>query len=230
MITNLFRLISALVVYTCIATVITLVAGIVYLWQTDRLNDEKVFRMVALFHDIDLHQIAEAQRRATGEVPPEEVSLDEMLRRQQVMDRNFEIKLLALRKGRQEYDHRLQSVNELIERYDRMAQDWENRLKQEQELSSQEDLATVVGQLEVLNPTQAKEELLRWVDDERMDDAILLMSKMSDSKLGKILKKFQSEEELNKLYEMHQRIIDSEEQASALEKALGDLKALGAGN
>jgi hypothetical protein len=230
MIAKLFRLTGALVSYVCIATVIALAGGIAYLWQTDRLNDEKVFRMVALFHDVDLQQIAETQRRSTDEVPPEELSLDDILRRQQFTDRNFEAKLLSLRRGRQEFDHRLQLHNDFIDRYDRLVQDWENRLKQEQELSSQKDLATVVSHLEAVDPPQAKEELLRWIEDERMDDAILLMSKMSESRLKKLLKEFQSDDELNKLYEIHQRIIDNREKASSLQKALADLKALSADN
>jgi hypothetical protein len=63
-----------------------------------------------------------------------------------------------------------------------------------------------------------------------MDDAILLMSKMSESRLKKLLKEFQSDDELNKLYEIHQRIIDNREKASSLQKALADLKALSADN
>jgi hypothetical protein len=230
MIGRLIGGLAVLVAYICTATVIALLVGLAYLWQTDRLNDEKVFRMVALFHDVDLHKLAEAQRKTGDEVPPEEVSLDESLRRQQVMDRDFEVKLLSLRRGRQEYDHRLQQLRELIDRYDRMAQDWQNKFQQQQELTTQQNLNTVVSHLEAIQPQQSKEELLRWLDEGRMDDAILLMSKMSESKLSKILKKFQTDEELTKLYEIHQRIIDSGDKASTLDQALGDLKSLGAGN
>jgi hypothetical protein len=63
-----------------------------------------------------------------------------------------------------------------------------------------------------------------WIDEGRMDDAILLMSKMSENKLGKILKTFETDEELNKLHEIHQRIIGSGAANSQLEKALGELK------
>ena len=45
--------------FTPAAMVIALALTIGYLWHTEQLNDEKLFRMVALFHDVDLHQIAE---------------------------------------------------------------------------------------------------------------------------------------------------------------------------
>ena len=105
----------SLIGYASTATVITIVLGIGYLWHTDRLNDEKTFRMIALLHDVDLQQLSEAQRGAEPEVPPEESSLDEVLQHQHVLDRNFEFKLLALQRGRQEYEHQLQQLKEKFE-------------------------------------------------------------------------------------------------------------------
>lgn len=230
MISRLLGGLFILIGYLCTATVITAAAGVVYLWKTDRLNDEKMFRMVALYHDVDLNKLAEAQRKATDQVPPEEVSLDQALRRQQVMDRNFEVKMLALRRGRQEYDYRLKSLNDLIGRYDRMAQDWESRLKKQEDLTTQENLTTVVAHLELLKADVAKEELMQWLEEDRMDDVILMMSKMSEKKLGSILKTFQTEKELTKLKQIHQRIIDSKDKTSSVKNALDELKALGAGN
>lgn len=230
MIAKLLHGLFGLVGYISTATLITAVVGILYLWKTDRLNDEKMFRMVALYHDVDLHELAEAQRKATDQVPQEEVSLDQALRRQQVMDRNFEVKLLQLRRGRQEYDYRLKALNDLIARYDRMSQETESRLKQQAQLTTQENLATVVGHLELLKADKAKEELMRWLEEDRMNDVILLMSKMSEKKLGNILKTFQNDKELTRLYEIHQRIIDSNDKESTVKNALEELKALGTAN
>ena len=129
------------------------------------------------------------------------MSLEQALRRQQVMDRNFELKQEALRRGRQEYDYRLKSLNDLIARYDRMAQDWESRLKKQEDLTTQENLTTVVAQIEQLKPDTAKDLLMQWLQEDRMDDVILMMSKMSEKKLGSIFKTFQTDEELTKLKE-----------------------------
>jgi hypothetical protein len=171
----------------------------------------------------------EEQRKTAEEVPPQEVSLHEALQRQQVMDRNFEAKLLALKRGKQEYDLRLQELNKYIERSDQMAQDLERKRQEAAELTTQENLATVVAHLQAVQPQQAKEELLRWMNDGRMDDAILLMNKIPEGKLKKILQKFVAPDEQTKLYELHQRVIDRGEQASSLDQAIDDLKATGAG-
>ncbi|HJQ81982.1 MAG TPA: hypothetical protein VJ828_18595 [Lacipirellulaceae bacterium] len=222
---RIIALLMSLIGYFCVATVITLALIVGYLWHTDHLNQQKAFRIVALLQDIDLEQLAEAQHKTGDDVPPEEPSMDDMLRHQQIQDRNFEVKQLALQRGRQEYDHRLQLLKEQTDRYDRLATEWQSRWKKEAELTTQENLAKVVAQIEQLRADNGKAMLLRWIDEGRTDDAILLMSKMSENKLGRILKTFETEEELNKLHDIHQRIISSGSANSQLEKALGEMKA-----
>src|SRR3954468_14869748 len=131
-----------LIAYICVATVITAALAIGYFWHTEQLTSEKVFRIVAMLQDVDLQQLAAAQQKKAGdEVPPEEPSLNEVMHRQQVQDRNFEVKLLALKTGKQEYDTSLHDLNEKIDRYDHMVQDIQSKLKQQQELTSQQNVA-----------------------------------------------------------------------------------------
>jgi hypothetical protein len=222
---KIINLLFAMIAYFCVASVITLALILGYMWHTDRLNDDKVYRIFALLHDVDLQQIAQSQEKHSDEVPPEEPSSDEVLHHQQVQDRNFEVKLLALQRGKQDYDHRYQQLKKEIERYDRIAQEWQSKLKQENELTNQENVATVVSQLEQVPPQVGKEELLRWINKGRMDDAILLMSKMSETKLGKILKTFETDMELDTLHEIHERILGGGSQTEQLQKALDELKA-----
>jgi hypothetical protein len=224
------NLLLAVIAYVCVATVITLALGIGYLWHTDRLDDEKVFRIMAVVHDVDLNQVAEAHANDHDAVPPEESSLSEASIQQQVADRNHEVKLLALQTGIQEYHHRFQQLKDQADRNDRLAQDLQNRLKQQTELTTQENLGKVVSQLEQLKPSVAKESLMRWINEGRMDDAILLMNRMSETKLSKILKSFESPEELDKLHELHQRIISRGSGMPQLEKAMDDVTAAQAKN
>jgi hypothetical protein len=220
-------LLLGLIAYVCVATVITLALAIGYFWHNEQLNSEKVFRIVALLQDVDLQQLTASQQKKAGDdVPPEEPSLNEVMHHQQVQDRNFEVKLLALKRGKQDYDVSLHDLNEKIDRYDRMVQDIQSRLKQQQELTTQQNVAKVVGQLEQVKPDVGKDSLMKFIEEDRMDDAILLMSKMSESKLKNILKTFQTPQELSKLHEIHRRIISGGPEAANLKKAIGELNAL----
>src|SRR5690242_6642314 len=224
---KIIDLLLGLIAYLCVATVITLALVLGYFWHTDQLNGDKMFRIVALLQDVDLQQVAASQQKKAGtEVPPEEPSLNEVLHRQQVQDRNYEVKLLALTRGKQDYDISLKNLNEQITRYDRMVQDTQGRLKQQLELTTQQNTAKVVSQLEQVKPDVAKDSLMKFIEEDRMDDAILLMSKMSESKLSKILKTFQTPEELSRLHDIHRRIITGGPEAGKLKKAFGELNAL----
>ena len=87
-----------------------------------------------------------------------------------------------------------------------------------------------MSQLEQLQPDIAKQSLMRWINQGRMDDAILLMSKMTETKLSKILKSFETDEELDELHRIHQRILASSAGTSQLQKALNELEPAQAGN
>jgi hypothetical protein len=224
---KIIDLLFGLIAYVCVATVVTFALIIGYLWHNDQLNDDKMFRLMAVMQDVDLQKMAAAETKSESDVPPAEQSLNQVMHHQQVLDRNFEVKQLALQRGKQEYDSSYQQLVEQTARYDRIAQDWQNRLKQEQELTSQQNVARVVSQLEQVSPDVGKQQLMLWIDEKKMDDAILLMSKMSESKLAKILKTFESETELKQLHEIHERIISSGNENSKLEKALGELNAVG---
>src|SRR6478752_7326935 len=223
---KLIDMLFGLIAYVCVATVITLALILGYLWHSDQLNNDKLFRLMAVMQDVDLQKMAADEKKSPNEVPPEEPSLNEVLHHQQVQDRNFEVKLLALTRGKQDYDISLKNLNEQITRYDRMVQDTQGRLKQQLELTTQQNTAKVVSQLEQVKPDVGKDSLMKFIEEDRMDDAILLMNKMSESKLKSILKTFQTPQELSKLHEIHRRIISGGPDSANLKKAINELNAL----
>ncbi len=222
----MIRILFSLIGYVATATVITLALGFAYLWKTDRLTNERMFRMIALVQGVDLDRIAAAERAANEKTPPEELSIDAVVGQQQVLDRNSEVKLLSLQRGRQEFDHSLQQLRSERDRFDRLARDWENKLKQHGELTTQENIAKVVSDLEQVKPATAKTLLIQWIEDGRMDDVITLLGKMSDNKKAKILKSFSTPDELDKLHEIHRLMIDGDKSKDNLEQAKQELNAI----
>jgi hypothetical protein len=232
---KIIDILFSLIAYVCVAAVVTLAIGLGYLWHNDQLNNEKLFRMMALLQDVDLQQITATPAKAGEEVPPEEPSLSQVMHRQQVLDRNHEVKLLALQRGRQAWDSKLQELKVLSERQNRMAIDFQNKLDEQRAQTSQENIAKVVSQLEQLKPELAKDSLMLWLNEGRMDDAILLMSRMSETKLSRILQKFETPQDLEELHKIHQRIIGSPNTSidgadtSKLQKAIGEVNPASSG-
>src|SRR5437868_8659331 len=164
---KIIDLVLGLVAYVCVATVITLALVLGYFWHNDQLNSEKVFRIVALLQDVDIQQLTASQQKKAGDdVPPEEPSLNEVMHHQQVQDRNFEVKLLALKRGKQDYDVSLHDLNEKIDRYDHMVQDVQSRLTKQQEQTDQQNHAKVDRQLEQCKPDEGKDSLMKFIQEE----------------------------------------------------------------
>jgi hypothetical protein len=71
---GLIRVLFPLVGFFSTATVVTGVACYGYLRHTQILDDDKMFRIVALLNDVDLQKIADQQKVKEPDVPPEENS------------------------------------------------------------------------------------------------------------------------------------------------------------
>lgn len=226
-------LLLSLIGYVSTATVLAASLGIGYLWQTDRLNDEKVFRIVALVHDINVDGAADEAASPDADVPDVEPSLVEIERVREIALRDFEAKENALARGESEFKHLLRQLNEARDRFDSMARELDERIKRESELSSQESVTSVVRDLKSVKPERAKELLLRILESagpdpdarrQAMGDVIRLMNAMPSNTLTNILKRFQTEKELNELHEIHQRLLAGGPKKEVFDEALRRLE------
>lgn len=222
------RLIGALIGYLCTAAVITLALGVGYLWSTNRLDDERMFRMVALLHDVDIDRIQnESESETAGEVPEEEPSPEDVEWQRQVLARNHELKAEALKRNKLIFDA---SYNRLVtdrKRFDEIASKLETRLKQDGELASKKNLDQVVHILELQKPDQGKDELLQILEEDNgIEDAIKIINKMSQAKLKKIVQQFQTTEEKEKLHTMLGVMLQGGLQKEIFESALEELGKL----
>lgn len=216
----------AIIGYLSTATLIALAAGLGYLWQTRMLTNEKMFRVVALLHDIDLEAIAEEEQIGDREVPPEEVSMDDISTIREVKLRDHEVKMNALNVGTQEFERSFRDVNEGRQRFDTMAQELKSRLTQQKELASKENLAAVVSNLQSIKPAEAKELLLMFLDEPGGErDVIILMKEMQPSKLQYILQQFKGDD-LKQLHKLNQLMLDGYPEGPELDSMLERVRLL----
>lgn len=221
------RFLLAIIGYLAFATLLAQAVLMGYLWSSDRLNDEKMFQIVALVHDIDLDQAtATTDEEARTETPPEEPSLAEVEKIRELALRNFEAKQNALDSGKSEYDHLLRQLTTASNRFDRLATELQERVELETDQLQQQNVASVVRDLESMKADQAKELLLLTLEQAgtspenkiaAMDEVILLMNAMQRDILEAILKKFTEPDEMQRLHELHQRMLTGGEKLEALE-------------
>jgi len=225
------RLVLALIGYFATATVLTVGIGVGYLWQTERLNDERVFRIVAMLHGVSLDQTGDDTARYASETPPEEPSLSEEERLRQIALRNHEVRMAALARGRVEFDHALTQLNSQTERFNDLAQELKERLKQESAESAEEGVRSVVRDLKEADPELGKNLLLRILENgttaqekqKSLDDAIRLIQAMPLSTWSEIVNTFDGENEIQQLHRIHMEVLDGGARRRVLDDAFKQL-------
>lgn len=228
------RFLLALIGYAATATVLTAVVGVGYLWQTERLTDERAFRIVALLHGVDLNETTEAEEETiTDDIPPEEPSLVEEERLEEIALRNYEAKNESLSRGRIEFDHALDQLVSQRDRFDKIAREITQRLEQESNDATDEGIGNVIRDLVAAKPETAKQMLLKMLarggsdpaaQQQAMDDVVRLINTLPPNNWSDIINRFQTAEELTQLHEIQvQQMIGGKKQRD-LDGALRQIK------
>lgn len=232
------RFIMATVGYAAVATLLSATLGLGYLWQSERLTDEKVFEIVALIHGVDLDPLedatttlgprnASASELASLAAPPEEPSLIEAERLRAIALRNHEARSQALTRGKAEFSHQLSKLVEQRDRFDDMARELQQRLDQESAENAQEGVRNLVRDLKKAKPDKGKELLLRLLErgsgpDEKrqaMDEVIRIINAMPADTWEQILNRFEGPE-LDQLHEIQVRQLQGGAKQQVLNEAM----------
>ncbi|MEN0109776.1 MAG: hypothetical protein AAF805_03545 [Planctomycetota bacterium] len=236
------RFLLATIGYTAVATLIAATLGLGYLWQSERLTDEKVFEIVALVHGVELDRVEDATatsgRRTPGasdladaEAPPEEPSLVEAERLRAIALRNHEARSQALSRGKAEFTHQLSKLVEQRDRFDDMARELQQRLDQESAENAQEGVRNLVRDLKKAKPDKGKQMLLRLLErgsspDEKlnaMDEVIRIINAMPADTWEQILNRFDGGE-LEQLHELQVRQLEGGAKQQVLNEAMRQLR------
>jgi len=223
----MIRILFPLIGYLCIGTVITMGVGFGYLRQSGRLDDENMFRILSIVHGVDLEKIAESHESNIDDVPPEELSYEQQQRYQHIANLQVQAKKADLQDDLAEFDHRFKRLNVATSRYQTLRGEVEQYLLQELDRAADAGLLAVGEQLKGLDAKkQAKPLLLKMIQNDRVDDVILLINGMTTRRRSEILKTFDSEEDLAKLYLIQQRILAGDPIKPYIDNKIKDLQQL----
>lgn len=203
------RFLLALIGYACVATVLTTAIGVGYLWQSERLNDKRMFRIVALLHGVELNEDMKSNDLLEEEIPPEESSLDEKKRQQELVLRNHEALRVSLERGRTEFDHSLGLLLEQSTRIDELATELKQRLEEVSTETVDEGIKNVVRDLRLAKPQKSKELLLKLLESggtnpeskqAALDEVVQLINKLPPDAWEAIINRFDGPAEMDQLH------------------------------
>ncbi|RIK80964.1 MAG: hypothetical protein DCC67_08615 [Planctomycetota bacterium] len=216
----------ALVGYFSVATVISAALGYGYLRHTGKLDDETLFRIAALVHGVDLQAAGHAAEQQPSDVPPEEPSFDDRQRAEQQASLVFDAKQKQLAASLVNFDYQLKQLNATIDQYAKLRAEVEQYLKEQGQIVLNEKIKEVRDQIASLSPTQAKPILLKFIEEQRIDDVIMLLGSMKPKDRQDILKQFKTDDDLEKLYRIQRRMLSGDPTKPFIDEKLKELEQL----
>ncbi len=211
--TSLLKLIPAAIIYCCVATVLAQTGAIAVLASQGVLTREKLFQCLATLYGVDLHAIEEEAAKANQPPPPEQPAFAEVVKQRALASRDLELRETAVDKALVDVRALTAQLKTERERYDQLKQQFDARLAQLEEVFTNTSIQEVQRTLEVLNPKQSKDQILRMLDEaspeelQRVErDVVTILKAMPLDKRKKILGEFKTDEEAQKLHDILKQI------------------------
>ena len=205
----------------CVATVITQMLVLGFFGTQGTLNGDSVTKMIALVHGIDISGdrlqaiLNEAQ---TTETP----SFDELLQKRFEEGLDSDLRFQSLASFLEFIESQRRELEDQARRFDTRRDAFNLKLEEIENGIKDEGTQELKRTLEVLNPIQAKTQLLIMFDEGEIDRVVNIVQAMSTDKTKKIYAEFNTPEEEEKLSEILRRIGEGEPKKSLIEQARKD--------
>jgi len=230
MISKITHSIIPMLTYACIATCLTLLIGVGYAAGTGKLNRDKFLRMLAIAYDIDPMAAGEGESSVANTPDREDPSIADVVERRAMKDLDVDLRQQSVLKG---LDRLAAMQSQLViekQRYNELRDAFAARLQDLDDKALQEATADVQRSLEALSPKQAKDQLLRILDedpgdnDQGMRAVVGIVRGMPIDKRKKIFTEFKTEDESKQLALILRMIRNGYPERDAYEDTLDNLK------
>ena len=220
----LIRILFPLIGYFCVASVITLAAGYGYLRHTGALNDENMFRIVSLLHNIDLEEIAAANETDHQDVPPEETSFADRQQHMRMALLHLQAKKDDIEKNITFFKAKANELDTKFRTYEQFSEEVEQTLQKSKDEAMQAGLEGVRAHWKTLDPKkQTKPLLIKMVNGGQMEVVIEILNGMTPKNRTDILKTLDTPDDIDMLAQIQQRMLTGGTKAEYLDEKLQEL-------
>lgn len=224
MISRLANLAFAALLYFSFATLIAEGIMASYVWSNWHLDREKIARLVAVARGIELGEPQASVVPPPDAAAPEQPSYDQIVEARAAKDKDLELREQALASALAQLQSDQQKLAENEKRYKLDRADFETKLAAATQSATSEGQEDVRRILQTVKPKQAKEFLQGMLESKEMDEVVLLLSGMTDSKRAKILAEFKTPEETKSIEEVLRLIRKGVPEAPLAQQTLDKLR------
>ncbi len=227
---RLISVVNAAFLYFCVATVIALVAGLGTLWAKGALGPDRMVRVFAALHGLDVAALQAKANAKENAFQTEQPSFDAITQARAMKSLDFDLRETAIEKGLADLSNMQDRLRTEKTRFQELTSAYDKQLEslaQKEEATSVRELQLT---LEAMKPKQAKEQIVKMLDDNAMDVVVAIVKRMPIDKRKKILAEFKQGTDADDLYQILKNIREGEPIASEIEEAREQTKTFGAKN
>ena len=219
------RILGLVFAYICVATVLAQAIGLSYAWTRGKVNGDKLFRIVAVIHEVDLS--AKLTEQAVAQVSDkEEMSYDEKGRLKAIMSKNLDLKQQALNKGVENLRFDREKLQADWTYYENVKNAFEAKWAQFKGSTQEEGYTNVRLMWEKMKRGQAKDLIMAMEVKGLINEVVVLLAGMPNDKRAKIIKDFSTDEEMRVLTDILDLIRRGDPENALIEDTLDSIKAI----
>lgn len=185
---KLLKFLSAVISYVAVATLITQLVLMGVFATAGYLTKDKFYGALAVFYGIP-PVATESDERFRGDGSANS-TLHEAIQVRSISSLDLDLREQAIERGLSELLGLQQGVQERIARHEKMKTSFEAELSSLKQEAQDESLNKLQEILELMKPKQAKEQILKMLDDDAMGDVVTIMKKMAPDKQKKVMAEF----------------------------------------
>jgi hypothetical protein len=213
----MFRVVAA----ACIGTVLTQFILLGYFAVRGTLDTATMTKVVALLNGIDItgERLRQVFQKADE---PEQPDFDEVLRARSLASTEMDLRLRSQRYYEDELTRMLDELKRSESRFDQRREAFERKLEDTQRNAQDAGLKELQRTLQALPPEQAKDQLLKFYNDQRIDDVVNIIQGIPLEVRKEIMQEFVDPAEAEKLHEVLRRIGEGQPVTSFIDQARND--------
>ena len=224
---TIFSAVGAGFNYFCVATVIAIAAALTAMWVKGALDQGRMYRVLAALHGIDVitmqRQLIEQEKETDSEQP----SHTDRLERQTLKNLDLDLREAAVSNGLMEMKAIQAKLEVETSRFDELKKAYTAKLQEFADEEQATSLKELQRTLEAIKPVQAKEQILKMIEDDAIDDVVSILTSMSIDKRKKVIGEFKQPNDAEVLYEILKHIRKGEPLASQIRETQEKLKEFG---
>jgi hypothetical protein len=217
------RLAGCAAVYLCVATVISQTIALAYLWRRGGLDRQRLSQIVSIVRADETIPVHMVVGRQPSERQSPEVPFEEILQRRAATSLDLDLREQAVAHGLSHLRRLADHVAEDTRRFDFQKEAFNESLARLEEQANGTAMAELSRTLGAMRPAQAKDQLIRLLEDDQTDVVVTLLKAMPLDRKKRLLAEFKAGDEPERLAEILREILQSAPHMSLIKASRGQL-------